>query len=196
VLILFEDAHWADPSSLELLDATISLLPDLRILLIVSFRTEFIAPWIGRAGIAFLTLNRLNDRHAAELATHVTVDSGLPPTLLDRIIAQADGVPLFIEELTKSELESAEQLGGWATTKAVPATLQASLMARLDRLPAAKQVAQIGAVIGREFWYQLLAAIARLPEPELTRGLNELVSSGLHIAVVCRRTQSIRSSMH
>ena len=105
VLMLLEDAHWADPSSLELLDAVIGLLSDLPILLVASFRPEFVAPWAGNAGVSLITLNRLNHRQAGQLAAQVTIEHALPPALLERIIAQADGVPLFIEELTKAVLE-------------------------------------------------------------------------------------------
>ena len=179
VLMLLEDAHWADPSSLEFLDATIGQLTKLPALLVMSFRPEFVAPWAGRAEVTLLTLNRLNDRHSAELSTQVTIGQTLRPALLNRIVAQTDGVPLFIEELTKAVLEVIGEPDGATSSFAVPATLQASLMARLDRLPTAKLVAQIGAVIGREFQYPLLAAIARVSEVQLTQGLDELVASGL-----------------
>ena len=143
----------------------------------VSFRPEFIAPWIGRAGVSLIALSRLDPRESAALATRVTLAHALPAALLDRIVAQSDGVPLFIEELTKAVLETAVQPDG--ATLAVPDTLQASLMARLDRLPAAKTVAQIGSVIGRSFSYELIAELAELPEPALREGLGQLVGSGL-----------------
>ncbi len=177
VLLLFEDAHWADPSTLELLETTMDRLAELPVLLVVSFRPEFTAPWIGRAGVSLIALSRLDRRESAALATRVTLAHALPAALLDRIVAQTDGVPLFIEELTKAVQETTEQPDG--ATLAVPDTLQASLMARLDRLPAAKTVAQIGAVIGRSFSYELIAALAELPEPALREGLGELVGSGL-----------------
>jgi predicted ATPase len=179
VLMLLEDAHWADPSSLELLDAVIGLLSELPILLVISFLPEFTAPWIGHAGVTLLTLSRLDRRQAAELTRQVTIKQALPPALFERVVAQTDGVPLFIEELTKVVLEAATQPAG--VTLAVPDTLQASLMARLDRLPAAKQVAQIGSVIGRAFSQTLLAAVAQLPEAQLAQSLDELVASGLAI---------------
>jgi class 3 adenylate cyclase/tetratricopeptide (TPR) repeat protein len=177
LLMLLEDAHWADPSSLELLDNVIRLVAELPVLLVVSFRPEFAAPWIGQAGVTLLALSRLDRRHATQLATQVNIEHRLTPALLERVVAQTDGVPLFIEELTMALAETAAQPDG--ATLAVPDTLQASLIARLDRLPAAKQVAQIGAVIGREFPHALLAAVARLPEAELVRGLDGLVASGL-----------------
>ena len=177
VLLLFEDAHWADPSTLELLETTMDRLTDLPALLVVSFRPDFTAPWIGRAGVSLIALSRLDRRKFAALATRVTLAHALPAALLDRIVAQTDGVPLFIEELTKAVMETAVQPDD--ATFAVPDTLQASLMARLDRLPAAKTVAQIGAVIGRSFSYELIAALAELPEPALRDGLGQLVGSGL-----------------
>jgi class 3 adenylate cyclase len=176
-LLLFEDAHWADPSTLELLETTLDRLAELPVLLVVSFRPEFTAPWIGRAGVSLIALSRLDRRESAALAARVTLAHVLPAALLDRIVAQTDGVPLFIEELTKAVQETAVQPGG--TALAVPDTLQASLMARLDRLPAAKTVAQIGAVIGRSFSYELIAALPELPELALREGLGQLVGSGL-----------------
>jgi class 3 adenylate cyclase/tetratricopeptide (TPR) repeat protein len=176
VLMLFEDAQWADPSSLELLDALIDRLSALPVLLVVSFRNEFAAPWVGRAGTSLITLSRLDRRDSAALAAHVAAERALGGEFLDLIVARADGVPLFIEELTKAVLEGADAA---APQLGVPATLQGSLMARLDRLPTARQVAQIGAVIGREFPHALLTAAALLPEAELAHGLNELTASGL-----------------
>jgi class 3 adenylate cyclase len=178
VLMLFEDAHWADASSLELLDKAADALTDLPILLIISFRPEFQTPWVGHAATS-ISLRRLTQRQAAQLAAQVTVNRVLSPALLERIVTQTDGVPLFIEELTKAVLEGGELSDSDAGPLAVPATLQASLMARLDRLPAAKQVAQIAAVIGRDFTHILLAAVARLPEAQLAQGVDALVASGL-----------------
>ncbi len=177
VLMLFEDAHWADPSSLEWLDTLVRQITELPILLVISFRPEFVPPWFGRAGVSLLMLTRLDRRQSAALAAQLTGSHPLTPALLERIIAQTDGVPLFIEELTKAMLETAAD--GSPQTLAVPSTLQASLMARLDRLPVARQVAQIGAVIGREFPYNLLVATAGLSEAQLTKGLDELTAAGL-----------------
>ena len=177
VLILLEDAHWADPTSLEFLDTLVRQITELPILLVISFRPEFIAPWFGRAGVRLVMLTRLDRRQSAALAAQITGAHPLTPTLLERIIAQTDGVPLFIEELTKAMLETAADRSSQTLT--VPSTLQASLMARLDRLPAARQVAQIGAVIGREFPYNLLVATAGLSEAQLAEGLDELTAAGL-----------------
>ncbi len=179
VLMLFEDAQWADPSSLELLEALIDRLAELPILLVISFRADFGAPWVGRAGTSLIALSRLGRSDSETLAEQVTTEHALSRQVLERIVAQADGVPLFIEELTKAVLEASVDPDDAVRPPAVPATLQASLMARLDRLPAARQVAQIGAVIGREFSHALLAASALLPEPQLERGLAELTASGL-----------------
>ncbi len=179
VLMLFEDAHWADASTLELLDKAIGLLTDLPILLVVSFRTEFQPPWLGLAIASLITLRRLTQKQAAQLAKRIAVESVLAPALLERIVTQTDGVPLFIEELTKVVLEYAEHSDRTAATLEVPATLQASLTARLDRLPVAKQVAQIGAVIGRDFAHTLLVTVAQLPEAQLAHGIDTLVASGL-----------------
>ncbi len=179
VLMLFEDAQWADPSSLELIDMLIDRLARLPVLLVISFRSEFTAPWLGRAGTSLIALSRLNRRHAATLAAQVSAERVVARELLERIVAQTDGVPLFIEELTKAVLEASVDPAIAAQPLAVPGTLQASLMARLDRQPAARQVAQIGAVIGREFPHSLLAAAALLSDAQLTQGLRELTASGL-----------------
>ncbi|ESZ12949.1 hypothetical protein X737_26090 [Mesorhizobium sp. L48C026A00] len=179
VLILFEDAHWADPSSLELLDRLIMRVASLPVMVIISFRPEFHAPWVGQASVTLMALSRLGPRQATTLASQVVIGQTLPAGMLERIVAQTDGVPLFIEELTKAVLERASQPDSLGSALSVPSTLQASLMARLDRLPSAKQVAQIGAVIGREFSHELLVTVAEIPEAVLTQGLDELVSAGL-----------------
>ncbi len=178
LLIIFEDMHWIDPSSLELLDLTIHRIATLPVLLLITFRADFEPPWIDHPGVTTITLNRLNRLQSAELVEHIAADSGLPNTLRDRIIAQTDGIPLFTEELTRAVLETSEPRVALLSLS-VPSTLQTSLMARLDRLPAAKQVAQVASVIGRDFSLKLLAAIAEMAPAELTRGLDELVASGL-----------------
>ena len=178
MLFLFEDAHWSDPSSIELLDAVIEQVPELPVLVVVSFRPEFAAPWFGRPRVSLMALSRLDRRDATALAAQVVKSHVLSSPLLDRIVMQSDGVPLFIEELTKTVLEASE-LGTASATLAVPNTLQASLMARLDRLPAAKTVAQIGSVIGREFPHSLLTAAVGPQDAQLAEGLKELVAAGL-----------------
>ncbi|MGO9997687.1 MAG: ATP-binding protein [Acetobacteraceae bacterium] len=179
VLMLFEDAQWADPSSLELLDTLIDRLAEVPILPVISFRADFTAPWIGRTGVSLIALSRLNRRDSEMLAAQVSAERALTREVLERIVTQTDGVPLFIEELTKAVLETPADLATAALPLAVPATLYASLMARLDRLPTARQVAQIGAVIGREFPHALLASAASLSQEQLARGLDELIASGL-----------------
>ena len=179
VLVLFEDAHWADPTTLELIEAGIDRLAGLPVFRIVSFRSEFIPPWTGRPNASLLTLGRLDRRHSEVLATQVAAQRTLPPLLRDHVIRQSDGVPLFIEEMTKAILEETQGRTTTIEAMVVPTTLQGSLMARLDRLPLAKEVAQISAVIGRNFSYALLAGIAKLPKHQLAQGLRELVAAGL-----------------
>ncbi|HME20463.1 MAG TPA: adenylate/guanylate cyclase domain-containing protein [Acetobacteraceae bacterium] len=179
VLVLFEDAQWADPSTLELVEAGIDRLAGLPVLRIVSFRSDFIPPWSGRPNVKVLTLGRLDRQHSEMLAHQVAAQQILPPSLCERVIQQTDGVPLFIEEMTKAVLEESQSQPAAADSIVVPSTLQGSLMARLDRLPTAKEVAQISAVIGRNFSNALLAAIANLSELQLQQGLRELVTSNL-----------------
>jgi class 3 adenylate cyclase len=175
VLMLLEDAHWADPSSRELFSLVIERLAGLPMLLVMTFRPEFQPPWIGLAGVSLLALSRFDRRETATMAAQVAARA-MPTELIERIVAQTDGVPLFIEEITRAVLETGFDD---ASRLAVPATLQASLLTRLDQLPAAKTVAQFGAVIGRSFPHELIAAIAQLPEPALLEGLHQLVGSGL-----------------
>ena len=178
VLMVFEDAHWSDPTSIELLDKVIEQVPELPVLLIVSFRPDFAAPWFGRPGVSLMALSRLGRQDAASLAAQVTSLGLLSSSLLDQIINRADGVPLFIEELTKAVLEAPE-LQTASSALAVPDTLQASLMARLDRLQGGRELAQIGSVIGREFSHEMLNDVAGQPAAALENGLTELVGSEL-----------------
>jgi predicted ATPase len=178
LLMLVEDAHWADPSSRELFDLVIERLAGLPMLLVMTFRPEFQAPWVGRAGVSILTLSRFDRRETATIAAQVAARV-IPAELIERIVAHTNGVPLFIEELTRTLLETRLSLTGDASRLAVPETLQASLIARLDRLPAAKEVAQIGAVVGRSFSYAQIAALVSRPEADLCRALDQLVASGL-----------------
>jgi predicted ATPase/class 3 adenylate cyclase len=179
LLLLVEDVHWADPSTVEMLDRVVGVLSSLPILLIVVYRSEFAPPWIGQANSTLITLSRLNHRDATQLAAQVMSGNDLRATLIERIVAQSDGVPLFIEELTKSVVENVENIAIGRSLPPVPETLQALLTARLDRLPAAKRVAQAGAVIGRDFSRPLLATILPIPDQQLAAGLDELVASGL-----------------
>jgi len=173
VLMVFEDAHWVDPTSRELLDLTIERVRKLPVLLIVTFRPEFQPSWTGQPQVTMLTLNRLDHRDRSALVAQIVGGKALPDEVVDQIADRTDGVPLFIEELTKSVLESGVPLVG------IPTTLHDSLMARLDRLASVRLVAQIGAAIGREFSYQLLRAVSRVREDELRAALARLVASEL-----------------
>ena len=186
MLMIFEDAHWIDPTSLELLGRIVDRIPTLRVLLIVTFRPEFEPPWIGRPHVTFLSLNRLVQRDIDAMIDRVVGNKHLPANVRQDIIERTDGIPLFVEEMTKAVLEAESEGEGQRTAGAVPsaastvpASLHASLMARLDRLGPAKEVAQIGAVIGREFSHALLAAVAHKPEAELQSALDRLVAAGL-----------------
>ena len=186
LLLIFEDAHWTDPTSLELYGRIVDRIPTLRVLLIVTFRPEFEPPWIGRPYVTSLTINRLEEREVCAIIEGVIGNKLLPANIRQDIIERTDGIPLFVEEMTKAVLEAegesaAERVIGVVPSpaRAVPASLHASLMARLDRLGSAKEVAQIGAVIGREFPHTLLAAVARKAEPELQSAVNRLIEAGL-----------------
>jgi class 3 adenylate cyclase/predicted ATPase len=186
VLMIFEDVHWADPSSLEVLSLVVDKVETLRALAFVTFRPEFAAPWIGRPHVTPLTINRLTRRDVEALIDSVAGNKTLPANIRQDIVERADGIPLFVEEMTKAILE-AEGEGAAARTiasvpspaLAVPASLHASLMARLDRLGEAKAVAQIGAAIGREFSHPLLAAVGGESEAALNSSLERLVHAGL-----------------
>ncbi len=187
VLILFEDVHWADPTSLELLTLTVERLQSLPILLVITFRHDFQPPWAGQSHVTMVTLNRLSARERATLVGHITGGKALPAELLDQIVDRTDGVPLFVEELTKAVLESEQlQVAGDryvldqpAQALAIPTTLQGSLMARVDRLGSAREVLQIGAAIARDFAYEVLAAVAGLPDTVLQDALVRLTEAEL-----------------
>jgi class 3 adenylate cyclase/predicted ATPase len=186
VLMFFEDAHWSDPTSLEVLGRAIDRIVSLRVLLIVTFRPEFEPPWIGRTHVSAITINRLAQHDVYAMIDRVAGGKTLPAGVRRDIVERADGVPLFVEEMTKAVLEAEGEGEARRTAAAVPspalavpASLQASLMARLDRLGPAKEVAQIGAAIGREFSYALLASVVRKPEFELQSALDRLVATGL-----------------
>jgi len=186
VLMVFEDAHWSDPTSLELLGRVVGRIRTLSVMLIVTFRPEFEPGWIGKPRVTPLSLNRLAPCEAGAIIDHVVGNKRLPANLRQDIIERTDGIPLFVEEMTKAVLEAeSESEAGRAAALipspalAVPASLHASLMARLDRLGPAKELAQIGAAIGREFSHPLLAVVARKPEVELQTALDRLISAGL-----------------
>lgn len=174
VLLVFEDAHWADPSSLEWLGHVIERMTRLRLLVIVTFRPEFAPPWSEAAGVTVLGLDRLSKGDANAMIDRLAAGRTLPPKVRSDIIDRADGIPLFVQEMTRAVLEA-----DGSASAAVPATLQASLLSRLDRLGDAKEVAQLGAAIGREFSRDLLASVAVKSAAELDRSLDRLVAAGL-----------------
>jgi class 3 adenylate cyclase/predicted ATPase len=186
VLMIFEDAHWTDPTSLEVFGRVVDRIRTLRVLLIVTFRLEFEPPWIGQPHVTALTINRLTEREIGAMIDRVIGNKLLPANIRQDIIERTDGIPLFVEEMTKAVLEAGSESAAEhavaavpSPALAVPASLHASLMARLDRLGPAKEVAQIGAAIGREFSHALLAAAVSKPEADLTSALDRLVQSGL-----------------
>jgi predicted ATPase len=198
VLMIFEDAHWADPTSFELFGRFVDRIPSLRVLLIVTFRPEFEPPWIGRPDVTALTINRLAQRAVDAMIDRVVGNKLLPASVRQDIIERTDGIPLFVEEMTKAVLE-AEGAGEAQRTAAaipspvvaVPASLHASLMARLDRLGPAKEVAQIGAVIGRDFSHALLAAVVRKSEAELPIGARRSHGSRFVVSPGCAATSDV-----
>ena len=187
IVFICEDAQWIDPTTLELLDLVIEHSPDTKMLVIVTYRPEFTAPWIGRPRVGTILLNRLDRRTRAAMVEDITGGKTLPEEVVEQIVTKTDGVPLFVEELTKSVMESGLlseksgnfELSGPLQPLAIPDTLQASLMARLDRLAPVKEVAQSGATIGREFSHDLLAAVSSLAENELQDALGQLIDAGL-----------------
>ena len=187
VLLIFEDVHWIDPTSLELLAATVERAPQLRALVLITARPEFTPPWPSYPHTTTIPLTRLGRRDGTALILRVTGGKTLPKEVMEHILAHTDGVPLFVEELTKMVLEGGllqERNGeyvleGPLPSLAIPTTLQASLMARLDRLSLVRDVAQIGAVAGREFHYELVNAVAGLPKQRLDEALDQLVRSEL-----------------
>jgi len=186
VLMIVEDTHWIDPTSLEVFGRTVDRIKALSALLIVTFRPEFNAPWAGRSHVTSVALNRLGERETAAIITHLVGNKELPTDVMADIVERTDGIPLFVEEMTKAVLEAEGEgearrtaAGVPSPALAVPASLHASLMARLDRLGPAKEVAQIGAAIGREFSHALLVAVMRKPEAELGSALDRLILAGL-----------------
>ncbi|HEV8029084.1 MAG TPA: AAA family ATPase [Stellaceae bacterium] len=191
VLAVVEDVHWIDPSSLELLDMMVERVADLPVLLVVTYRPEFQPPWVDASHATLLRLSRLSQQDSAALAALVAGDGALPADILAAIAAHSDGIPIFVEELTKTVEEArgcdeARRSAAAVPALTIPATLRASLMARLDRLgPAANEVADIAAVIGREFSHELLEPVAQKGEEDLKSALARLRDAGL---VYCRGT--------
>lgn len=188
VLAVLEDAHWVDPTSCELLDLVIDRVRRLPVLLVITHRPEFSVPWGRHPHVATLSLSRLGERDAEALVHALAGNAPLPHDSVAEIIERTDGVPLFVEELTKAVMESVAQGNRVAAVlsraplaaQSVPATLHASLMARLDRLgPLARDVAQIGAVLGREFSYELIEPVMQCDEQDLLTGLSRLSDAGL-----------------
>jgi TOMM system kinase/cyclase fusion protein len=185
VLFIMEDLHWVDPSTLEFLSLLVDQGPTARILALWTFRPDFSPPWTGRAHLTQVTLKRLPRRQAAEMTSQVVHGKALPPEVVEQVVAKTDGVPLFVEELTKMVLESGllqeredrYELRGPLPPLAIPATLYDSLMARLDRLATVKALAQLGATLGREFSYELLQAVSPWDESTMQRGLQQLVDA-------------------
>ena len=185
VLFVMEDLHWVDPSTLEFLTLLVDQGPTARILALFTCRPDFSPPWTGRSHLTQVTLNRLPRRQAAELTGRVAHGKALPPEVVEQVVAKTDGVPLFVEELTKMVLESGllqereerYELTGPLPPLAIPTTLHDSLMARLDRLAAVKGMAQLGATLGREFSYELLQAVSPWDEGTLRHGLHQLVAA-------------------
>ena len=186
VLTIFEDVHWIDPTSLEVLDLLVKRIQSLQVLLLITFRPEFKAPWQGQAHVTSLTLNRLPSRDAAAIIAGLVGTKELAADVSAEIVERTDGIPLFVEEMTMAVLEAENEGAARRTASmvpshaaAIPASLHASLLARLDRLGEAKEVAQTGAAIGREFSHAVLAAVAQRTEPELATALDRLVEAGL-----------------
>jgi predicted ATPase len=185
VLFVMEDLHWVDPTTIEFLTHVVDQGPTARILALWTFRPDFSPPWTGRSHLTQVMLPRLPRRQAAEMTDRVAHGKVLPPEVVEQIVAKTDGVPLFVEELTKMMLESGllqerddrYALSGPLPPLAIPATLHDSLMARLDRLATVKALAQLGATLGREFSYDLLRAISPWDEETLQRGLQQLVAA-------------------
>jgi TOMM system kinase/cyclase fusion protein len=185
LLFVMEDLHWVDPSTLELLSLLVDQGPTARILALFTCRPDFNPPWTGRSHVTQVTLPRMPRRQAAELTARVAHGKGLPAEVVEHVVAKTDGVPLFVEELTKMVLESGllqeredhYELSGPLPPLAIPTSLHDSLMARLDRLAAVKGLAQLGATLGREFAYDLLQAVAPWDEDTLHRGLHQLVDA-------------------
>jgi class 3 adenylate cyclase/predicted ATPase len=187
VLMAWEDMHWSDPTTRESLDLLIDRVATLRVLVIITFRPEFAPPWIGRPHVTMLNLNRLPPRQRAEMIAHVTGGRALPKEIAEQIVDRTDGVPLFVEELTKAVVESGVLVDsgdhyavmGPVAPLAIPTSLHASLLARLDRLAPTREVAQIGAALGRQFSHELISAVAIMPQQQLHDSLAQLVQAEL-----------------
>ena len=191
VLLVFEDVHWSDPTTLELLTLTIERVQRLPVLLLVTARPEFKSPWPDYAHVTSIALGRIAPDEGASLIEQITGGKALPSEVLQQILARTDGIPLFVEELTKSVVESGVltdagdryTVAGQLPALAIPTSLNASLLARLDRLAPVREVAQIGAALGRQFSHALISAVASMPQPQLDDALAQL----LHAELIFRR---------
>jgi predicted ATPase len=187
VCCVWEDLHWADPSTLDFLTLFLEQIPTSRLLAVLTFRPDFTPPWRPHSHIAQLTLNRLGRQPIESMVEKLTAGKPFPREVVQQIVAKTDGVPLFVEELTKMMVESGllreasdhYELTGVLPPLAIPSTLQDSLMARLDRLAPVKEIAQLGATLGREFSYDLLRAVSSVDEGILQQGLRQLVEAEL-----------------
>lgn len=187
VLAVWEDLHWADPSTLELLDLVVAQAPTARMLTLLTARLEFTSRWPSSSALTHITLSRLAQPHVEQMTAHLTKGKSLPPEVLRQVVAKTDGVPLFVEELLKMILESrllreeADRyvLAGPLPPLAIPATLRDSLISRLDRLSSARELAQLCAVLGREFTYELIQAVAQLDDAALRQALQQLTAAEL-----------------
>jgi class 3 adenylate cyclase/predicted ATPase len=187
VLFILEDLHWTDPSTLDLLNLVIEQIPTTSILTVLTCRPHFQPAWHHRSYLTEITVNRLAQPQSEHMVERITQGKRLPPAVMQQIVEKTDGVPLFVEELTKAIVESGHlkdvhghyELTGSLSTFAIPATLQDSLMARLDRLVIAKGIAQIGATIGRQFAYPLLQTVSQVDDLTLQRELGRLVEAEL-----------------
>jgi class 3 adenylate cyclase/tetratricopeptide (TPR) repeat protein len=186
-VILFEDVHWADPTTLQLIERFVEVLAGIPTLLVVTARPEFKAPLTNHSAITVMDLAKFTPAQSGSLVANVVGGKALPPGLAAQIVARTDGVPLFVEELTKTILESGDLIvegdryvyAGSSAKVTIPETLRDSLMARLDRSASSKEIAQVGSVIGREFSYELIAGLEVMSEEALAEGLRHLTSSGL-----------------
>jgi tetratricopeptide (TPR) repeat protein len=186
-VILFEDVHWADPTTLQLIERFVEVLAGIPTLLIVTTRPEFNSSLTNHPSVGVMDLAKFTPAQSGSLVANLVGGKTLPPKLVDQIIARTDGVPLFVEELTKAIMESGDLVeegdryayAGAASTVSIPETLRDSLMARLDRVALGKEIAQVGSVIGREFSYELIAGLELMSEETLSQGLQHLISSGL-----------------
>ncbi len=187
LLTLWEDLHWADPSTLELLGLLIEQAPTVSLLIVLTFRPDFMPPWPSRSHMTPITLNRLERAHSEALVARLAGARPLPAEVVEHIVIKTDGVPLYVEELTKTILASdilrvtgeRFELTGPLSSLAIPATLQESLMARLDRLPQVREIAQLGSVLGREFAHEMISGLSTVGETMLQEGLGQLVDAEL-----------------